>query len=146
VLLAQWPVTVLMQRRRLPRRWGAEQWSALAVLPEGCEPDALDGPADDGACLQYLVPGLQLELHSDENDGYFENWIAPEPKVFVLWQLREGRAMPISVSLSYAEGARMLDSGDGADGVPMHEALHGWLGGYLQCHHRPRRSGGHRHP
>jgi hypothetical protein len=57
-----------------------------------------------------------LELQSDELDGYFENWVAPAPKVFVSWHLRAGpgdeRAVPVQVSVSYAEGARMLDGGD----------------------------------
>jgi len=143
VLLAQWPVTVLMQRRIHGQRWRQEQWSALAVLPAGyAHADIeLDKPTPD--CLQYTVPGLLLELHTDETDGYFENWAAPWPRVFVRWQMQDGRAMPVQVSVSYAEGARMLDGGDGADGVPMPPAVHDWLGACLALHHRPQRGGPH---
>lgn len=150
MLLAQWPLSVLMERRVLGHRWKRERWSAVAVLPAGyLFADAAPFNAAPGS-LRYVADGLMLELHRDELDGYFENWVAPEPKVFVGWRLRatpQGeRAVPVQVSVSYAEGARMLDGGDGADGVPMPPPLHAWLGACLAQHRVPRRPGecGHR--
>ena len=64
----------------------------------------------------------------NENDAYFENWVASQPKVFVMWQLREELAIPVLASVSYAKGARMLNSGDQADGLPLPgKFIHGWL-------------------
>jgi hypothetical protein len=93
----------------------------------------------------YLVSGLRLELYTDENEGYFENCIAPEPKVFVMWRMQHERAMPVLASVSYAEGTRMFDSGDPADGVPMPGEIHAWLAQYLRDHYQPRERRGREH-
>ena len=131
------PVAVIMQRRTPTHPWASEAWGAIGVVP------------DDGACQEvvtlaysparetYLVPGLTLELHRDEHEGYFANCTAPEAKVFVMWRMVEGRAMPQQVSASYAEGTRMFDSGDPADGVAMAPEIHAWLADYLGKHYEP---------
>jgi hypothetical protein len=93
----------------------------------------------------YLVSGLELQLYPDENEGYFENWIAPESKVFIMWRMQDGRAMPLQASVSYAEGTRMFDSGESADGVAMPGEIHNWLAAYLREHYQPREPGGERH-
>ncbi len=71
--------------------------------------------------------------------------MAPEPKVFILWHESGGKVMPVAASVSYAEGARMLDSGDAADGLPMPREIHEWLGSYLRENYRPRIRGGREH-
>jgi len=40
--------------------------------------------------------------------------------------------------MTHAEGARMLDSGDAAGGLPMHGVIHQWLGPCLRQNYRPR--------
>lgn len=140
MLLAEFPIAVLMERRRAQHPWDTGRWSAVAVLPPGLSASALPEAGQD-AQARYVVDGLRLELHRDEMAGYFENWVAPQPKVFVAWRVRDGRAVPVAVSVSYAEGTRMLDSGDGADGVPMPHAVHQWLGACLRAHHRPQPRG-----
>ena len=90
-----------------------------------------------------VVTRLDLELYPDENDAYFENWAAPQPKVFVMWQVQEELVIPVLASVSYAEGARMLDSGEQADGLPMPGEVYSWLAAYLRTHYRPQlRPGG----
>ncbi len=135
--MASMPVAVIMQRRTVNHPWADEAWGAVGVVPDcgGLPPVQEIEGSDD--CRQYLVSGLQLELYPDENDGYFENCIAPEPKVFVMWRMREGRAMPVQASVSYAEGTRMLDSGESADGVPMPAPVRSWLACYLQAYYQP---------
>lgn len=149
MLLTQWPLSVVMQRRLQGIRWQQLRWSAVAVLPAGYDrAQTLHARADADALL-VLTPGLVLELHSDELDGYFENWAAPAPKVFVSWRMQarhDGeRAVPVQVSVSYAEGARMFDGGDGADGVDMALVVRHWLCACLAQHHRvprPRHGAG----
>ena len=56
------------------------------------------------------------------------------------------QAVPVAASVSYGEGARMLDSGESADGVPMSPEIHCWLGDYLRLYYQPRsQAKGHRH-
>ncbi|MFC0133064.1 hypothetical protein CR105_05800 [Massilia eurypsychrophila] len=139
--LASLPIAVIMQRRVVQHRWADEVWSAIAVLtdPGGLPP--MQPLPSGGGREAYLVSGLELQLYPDENDGYFENWIAPESKVFVMWRMQEGRAMPLKASVSYAEGTRMFDSGEAADGVAMPPDIHNWLAGYLREHYQPRDPG-----
>ncbi|MBC7453102.1 MAG: DUF3305 domain-containing protein [Massilia sp.] len=141
MLIASLPIVVLMQRRVLEHRWADESWAAVAVMA-GRGDLAPVQPLIAGAGREsYLVSGLALQLYPDENEGYFENWIAPESKVFVLWRMENRRAMPIRASVSYAEGTRMFDSGESADGVLMPAEIHGWLAAYLRDHYQPRTPG-----
>jgi hypothetical protein len=143
--MASMPIAVLMQRRTLQHRWADESWAAVGVVPDrgGLPPLHLlcESPERD----YYLVSGLELELYTDEHEGYYENCIAPASKVFVLWRMLEGRAIPVRASVSYVEGTRMFDSGENADGVTMPAEIHGWLADYLREHYQPpqRRGRGH---
>lgn len=149
MLMATMPIAVIMQRRTVNHPWADTAWSAVGVVPD------CGNPGPDAVAVQpllqtedresYLVSGLQLELYPDENDGYFENWAAPEPKVFVMWRMRDERAMPVVASVSYGEGARMLDSGESADGVAMPGEIYMWLTQYLQQHYQPRERRGRQH-
>lgn len=143
--MATLPIAVLMQRRLVEHRWGGEVWSAVAVAQNHGRLPPIQQLSRTPTCEYQLVSGLQLELYPDENDGYFENWAAPEPKVFVMWRLENAMALPIQASVSYAEGTRMFDSGDHADGIPMPAEIHAWLGHYLQQHYQPRQRHGRQH-
>lgn len=139
--MASMPVAVIMERRVVHHRWAEDAWAAVGVVPDCGGLPPLQELESAGDSRHYLVSGLQLELYPDENDGYFENCIAPEPKVFVLWRMLHGQAMPVQASVSYAEGTRMLDSGESADGVAMPGEIHAWLAGYLQAHYQPPAQG-----
>ncbi len=138
MLIASLPIAVVMERRTVHHRWADDAWSAIGVVTDpgglALQHEGATGPKPHLS----LTTGLQLELHPDENDGYFENWIAPAPKIFVLWRVTGDRATAVAASVSYGEGARMLDSGEAADGVPMPPDIHRWLGDYLRLHYQPR--------
>jgi hypothetical protein len=140
------PVAIIMQRRAVEHRWGSmDSWSAVGVVPDrgGLAPLKMlsESPERD----YYLVSGLELELYTDENDGYYENCMAPESKVFVLWRMEDGRAMPARASVSYVEGTRMFDSGESADGVTMPAEIYAWVASYLRENYTPRARKGHKH-
>lgn len=144
MLMGAMPIAVIMQRHPPAHRWCDGSWSAAAVIP-GAQHGQARLLEDDGDHQTWLMPGLRLELHRDEDDGYFENWAAPEPKVFVMWQMRDEKPLPVLASVSYGEGTRMLDSGDFTDGVPMPPEVHAWLGAYLQAYYKPRPRRGREH-
>ena len=143
--MAEMPIAVVMQRRPASHPWAEDSWSAVAVVPDTGSLAPVTPLAGEPGREAYLVSGLRLELYPDEDDGYFENWAAPEPKVFVLWRMQEQRAMPVTASVSYGEGTRMLDSGEPVDGVAMPVEIHAWLAHYLQAHYRPRERHGKAH-
>ena len=136
MLMAELPVAVLMRRQPAASRWSEPRW-----MPAGAQVDRADRQAaplprriDADTCM---VSGVSLQLYPDENDGYFENWAAPEPKVFLLWRVEQDCPVLVGASVSYGEGTRMLDSGDQADGIAMPPDVHAWLGLYLQRHYQP---------
>lgn len=143
--IASLPIIILMQKRAPVHRWAGASWSVAGVVPD---PQQEAGPGiriepliRTAAQELYRVRGLELDLYPDENDGYFENWAAPAPKVFVRWRMQGGLPMPVLASVSYGEGTRMFDSGDPADGAPMPPEIHAWLAHYLRDHYQPPEGG-----
>lgn len=138
----QFPIAIIMERRRLQNRWVDEAWEAVGVVP------AFAGGAGAGDAAprrilaetdrdQWLVGGFALELFRDEAENYFLNMSSPIPKVFVMWR-REGEiALPVSVSVSYGEAARWLDSGEQVDGVAMSREIADWVGDFVNTHYKP---------
>ncbi len=145
MLISSLPIAIAMQRRKLAHKWVDEVWEPLGVTPDpgGLHPVRALGSTPQGEA--WLHSGHVLELHRDEDEGYFENWVAPEPKVFVMWRVIEGHAVPVLASVSYVEGTRMMDSGEQAGGVPMPPEVHAWLGDYLRTHYKPRPRGRKHH-
>jgi hypothetical protein len=139
------PIAVLMQRRSLAHPWAEEAWSAVGVVPDRGNLPAVQVLSHSHDRDYYLVSGLELELYTDENEGYYENCMAPDSKVFVLWRMVEGRAMPVRASVSYAEGTRMFDSGESADGVTMPAEVYAWVADYLRTHYQPKPRRGRQH-
>ncbi|HEY8608056.1 MAG TPA: DUF3305 domain-containing protein [Noviherbaspirillum sp.] len=145
MLMGTMPIAVVMQRHPPAHRWADCSWSAAAVVAGAAGGDAPCLLASREDTQSWLIPGLRLELHRDEDDGYFENWVAPEPKVFVMWRMQGALATPVLASVSYGEGTRMLDSGDCTDGVPMPPEIHAWLAAYLRAYYRPKPRQGREH-
>ena len=134
-------VAVLIERQRQPNRW--EDWHFGlhdVVIDEGgfgAEPRVL---RDDGASLLTLHPGLRVELHRDEAEGYHLNLCTDQPVWFVMWRVSDddpARAAPKVVTLSYNEAARMLDAQERVDNLPLSAAVRDWLQAYTDAHYRP---------
>ena len=86
---------------------------------------------------QYLFGRFALELFRDEVDNYHLNLTSPEPRVFVMWRMEDDFPRPVSVTLSYGEAARWLDSGEQCDGVAMPPEIADWLGDFVNTHYKP---------
>lgn len=143
--MATLPICVVMQRRTSHHRWAGEVWSAVGVVPDNGRHAPVETLNVSKEGEAYLVSGLSIDLYPDEHEGYFENCIAPASKVFVKWRMEGNRAMPVMASVSYAEGTRMFDCGEPADGVEMPFEIHAWLAAYLNEHYQPSEHRGERH-
>src|SRR5689334_11276987 len=87
-------VAVVMQRRPIVNRWQSEVWEPWGVLADydgALEPRIL---LERDGVTQWLFPGFDLLLRRSEAEGYFHNVSTPEPRVFILWRMEEGRAVP----------------------------------------------------
>lgn len=134
----RFPIAVILERRRLDNRWVDEAWEAVGVVPafDDAEPAMrhIVAVADRD---QFRVGGFALELFRDEAADYFLNLSSPVPKVFVMWRLEGGFARPATVTASYGEAARLLDSGEQVDGVPMSREIADWVGAFVNHHYEP---------
>lgn len=136
-------LAVIMQRKTLDNKWVSHHWEAIAVVPDSDSgASALHKLFEDPESTQWLFPGLELRLYGDEAENYLLNVGAPEPRVFVMWRLADEAAelelaTPQRVTVSYGEAARMMDSGEQVDGVPLPEDLLGWIEDFARGHYRP---------
>ena len=130
-------ISVIMQRRVLESRWADHAWEPLGVVPGRIEESGPRLLVDEGGLQQWLHPGHLLVLHKDECEGYYLNVSATDPRVFILWRVDEGSAVPAEVTVSCEEGGRWLDAGHSVDGVPMPAEIYAWVGDYVEKNYRP---------
>ncbi len=131
------PVAVVMAWTRLEGRWQSEKWEAVEVREDPGTDTAPRLLHRDSSHVRWLHPGLFVEMFRDEAEGYYLNLSAEQPFAFVMWRVEEGVARPELVTLSYNEAARMMDSGESVDGVPMPHAWREWFAEYVARHYRP---------
>ena len=132
------PVAVIMERAALANRWVSEKWEAKGVVPDSAPPGSAERViVSTDRLTQILFPGHSIKLHRDEAEGYRMNITSPQPKVFVLWRMREGVARPEMLSVSYNEGARWMDSDEHVDGVPLPLELLPWIEAFAAQHYQP---------
>ena len=134
-------VAIVMARIAIENRWQSHRWEAVGVVPSvgvAAEPQIL---LETPTVTQWLHPGFTLELFADETENYYLNISTPEPKLFVMWRMDERNgepfAKPAIVTVSYGEAARLMDSNEQVDGLPLPLDLCVWLGEYVETNYRP---------
>jgi hypothetical protein len=136
--VAPYPIAVIMERVRLVNRWATERWEAKGVVRDVMPPGASERViVSDERITQILFPGFLLKLHPDEAEGYLYNVTSPEPKVFVMWRMRDEIARPELLSVSYHEGARWMDSEENVGGVALPPDLLPWIAEFAALHYKP---------
>jgi hypothetical protein len=133
------PVAVIMERTAIQNRWVSEKWEAKGVVREEAQPGAGSRViVESGDTRQVLFSGYELRLQRHEAEGYYLNITSPQPKVFVLWRLKDdGAPRPEMLTVSYNEGTRWADSGEQVDGVAVPPELLGWIGDFVEQHYEP---------
>ena len=136
--IAPYPIAVIMERTRLANRWATERWEAKGVVrdetPSGGGERVI---VRDERATQVLFPGFVLKLHADEAEGYIYNITSPQPKVFIMWRMRDDVARPEALSVSYHEGARWMDAEECVDGVALPPDLLQWIAEFAAEHYQP---------
>lgn len=128
-------LAVVMQRRPLQSRWQSEAWEPVGVLLDESpgEPRQI---VDRPETTQWLYPGFEVVLRVSEAEGYFHNVSTRQPRVFVLWRMEDGKAVPQYVTVSYDEASRWMDGGESVDSVPMPAELFAWVGEFVEKNYR----------
>jgi hypothetical protein len=135
---APYPLAVIMERVRLENRWATERWDAIGVVRD----TALAGSGErvivhDERAMQVLFPGFFVKLSPDEAEGYYYNITSPQPKIFVMWRMRDDLARPESLSVSYHEGARWMETEETVGAVALPPDLLPWIAEFAAEHYRP---------
>jgi len=131
-----------MQRRRIQNRWQSVAWELWSVLESDEPPKAPRQLVDRGDTVQWLHPGLELQLHRDEAEGYYTNVTTSAPSIWVLWRMEgddeeTAHAIPLQLTVSYDEGGRWMDGGHSVDRVPMSPEVIAWVGEFVEKNYRP---------
>lgn len=133
-------LAVIMERKVLANKWANFQWEAVGVVPDrepgGREPRPI---YQDEVLSQWLFPGFEIRLYTDEAEFYYANLTSPAPRVFVMWRAEDELARPALVTVSYGEAARMMDANEQVDGVPMPEDLVPWIAEFVERHYKPEK-------
>jgi hypothetical protein len=132
---------VRIDRERAPNVWEDWRFSVAEVLLDsgefGAQPRLM---RDDGRVASTLFPGLPVQLHRDEAEGYYLNLSSGNPVWFVVWRVADddpSRAWPESVTLSYNEAGRRLDAQERVDNRPLTPEVRDWLQAFTDEHYRP---------
>jgi hypothetical protein len=130
-------VAVVMRRRMLDNPWQSELWEVAGVLAPYHGPAEARPIVEHEGDSQWLHPGLALRLYRDEGEGYYMNISTAEPRVFVMWRMDGGRAVPQFVTASYHEASGWMDSGEEVGSVPMQPELVQWVAEFVRHNYRP---------
>lgn len=131
-------VAVIMERVRLVNRWATEKWEAKGIVLDVPQEGSGERVIVDGETVtQVLFPAMKLRLERAEAEGYYLNITSPQPKVFVLWRMRDEVARPELLTVSYNEGTRWADSGENVDGVALPADLLPWMAEFAAEHYKP---------
>jgi hypothetical protein len=130
-------LAVVMQRRPAKSRWADVIWEPHGVVSghSGGEKKLL---LQQEGVAQWLHPGLELELHRDEAEGYYLNLTAPDPRVFILWRLEGEEGLPVYVTVSSEEASRWMDGGHSVDSVKMPREIFVWAGEWVEKNYKPK--------
>ena len=133
-----WKVAVVMQRRPTRNPYAEDQWEAVRVLSSHDGDEATRRLSAAEGVEEWIYPAQRIVLRRDEAEGYFLNVSTGDPRVFVMWRMEDGRAVPAGVSASYNEASTWMDASEQVDPAPMDAALAGWLSGYVRDNYRPQ--------
>ncbi len=126
-----------MQRRPAKNPIVGELWEAVRVLAGESSETAPRRIREDGGVEEWIYPGMALVLRRDEAEGYYLNVSTGDPRVFVMWRMEDGRAVPAEVSASYNEASTWMDASEQVDPPPMEAALAAWVGDYVKHNYKP---------
>ncbi|MEW5890088.1 MAG: DUF3305 domain-containing protein [Pseudomonadota bacterium] len=132
-------LAVIMERKVLANKWADCQWEAIGVVPDQEGRGEARRIYQDEQRSQWLFPGFQVELYTDQAEFYYANLTSPEPRVFVMWREEDDLARPVLVTVSYGEAARMMDAGEQVDGVPLPADLVAPIADFVERHYKPEK-------
>ena len=137
-------VDITMERVPLDNRWVSEKWQPASVVAHNdgrTEPSPPECVQDGPAGTQWRFPGMAIELHSSEAEGYYLNLTSETPMGFIMWRPADDGLEPAAratmVTVSYNQAARSMDGGEKVDPLPMPDAIRAWMTPFVAEHYKP---------
>jgi len=137
-------VSVVMDRIAIDNRWVSHKWQPAGILPDDGTREAGEVISDRPELTQLLFPGFALQMFADEAEGYYLNVSSPEPRVFVMWRIKDDTlesaldyAAPYALTLSYNEAARWMDAQEKVDTVQMPTEMLAVLSDWVHDNYKP---------
>jgi hypothetical protein len=135
-------VAVVMRRERIANRWQPWRWSLADIVPHqdsfGSQPRLL---LKDDQEERWLHPGFNVELFTDDAEGYYLNVSTPQPCFWVVWRMEEEAvladepvAVPQTVTLSYHDAGRWLDAQETVEQVAAPLDVVEWVQAFVDTH------------
>lgn len=136
-------VAVVMRRERIDNRWQPWRWALADIVPNeagfGSAPRLL---LKDDQEERWLHPGFQVELFTDDAEGYYLNVTTQQPCFWVVWRMEEEAALadepvavPQIVTLSYHDAGRWLDAQETVEQVPAPPDVVQWAQDFVNTHY-----------
>ena len=136
-------VAVVMRRERIVNRWQPWRWSLADIVPHqdsfGSQPRLL---LKDDQEERWLHPGFNVELFTDDAEGYYLNVSTPQPCFWVVWRMEEEAALadepvpvPQTVTLSYHDAGRWLDAQETVEQVAAPRDVVEWVQAFVDTHY-----------
>lgn len=136
-------VAVVMRRVRISNAWQPWRWELADVVPDeaafGTQARLL---IKDEQQERWLFPGLKVELHWGDAEGYYLNVTTDRPCFWVVWRMQEDApladealAVPHIVTLSYHDAGRWLDAQEHVEQIAAPRQVIEWLQAFVDQHH-----------
>lgn len=136
-------VGVILEKRDSRHAWQNHSWRAVGIIPGGGQDRAGRLLSEGPGWAQFYAGALELRLFPKETDGYRQNLLSGQPKVYVVLRPNDGQAgdtgqtmQPFLVTVCPHEAQDYLDSGEeSVDCVPMPPETRLWLAQFVERHH-----------
>lgn len=136
-------VGVILEKRESRHAWQDHSWRTLAIIPGGGQERVWRRLREGPGWAQFYAGNLELRLFPKETDGYRQNLLSGQPKVYVVLrpnddqtQVHEQAVEPFLVTVCPHEAQDYLDSGEeSVDGVPMPPETQLWVTRFVEHYH-----------
>lgn len=130
-------LSVIMQKRVINNRWATEVWEAVAVMSDASPGEEAQQLVQPDGVERWISRGLPLALRRKDAEGYYLNISTLEPRIFVMWQLEDERAVPQRITANYNVACTWMDAGEQVDSVAMPPDVYAVISDFTREHYRP---------
>jgi len=134
----RFPISVVVERRRIDNPWQDHSWRAVAILPGRTDVAPWTRIEQGPDFVRFLAGTADLELFRGETETYKYNLESPAPAVYVVLRHvdREPGLELFEATVCPGEAHAHADTGgDLVEAVAMPQPVLDWLADFVARHH-----------